>query len=72
MTSIEESFQEIYNSTNVLSTESFVGLLGGIFNIPSKLYFRYNNLDIMSNFKNHMKLFNKLTIEPDKKLTEND
>ena len=72
MTLIEDAFKEIYNSTDVLSTESYVGLLGGVFNKPSKLYFRYNNLKVMNDFKNHMIDFNKLMIEPDKKLTEND
>lgn len=71
-TLIEEVFQEIYNSKNVLSTESFVGLVGGIFNKSSKLYFTHNNTKVMEDFKNHMKIFDQLIIERDEILNQND
>jgi hypothetical protein len=69
---LEDTFKQIYNASNVLSTESFAGLLGGVFNKPSIIYFRHELVQTLLNFKSGLDLFPNLTMKLDNVLTEND
>lgn len=69
---LKQCFSIIYNADFLLSTESFSGFLGGVFNIPSTLYFRYTNVEIMNMFIPQFEVLDSLKIISDSILREVD
>ena len=62
----------IYNCKSLLCTESFSGFFAGLLDIPSIMYYRNTNLEVMNQFIPQFSILNSLKIKLDIELTVND
>jgi len=69
---LEETYSLIYNCKSLLCTESFSGFFAGLLDIPSIMYYRNTNLEVMNQFIPQFKVLDSLQIKLDIKLTEKD
>ena len=69
---LEETYSLIYNCKSLLCTESFSGFFAGLLDIPSVMYYRYTNLEVMNQFIPQFSILNSLKIKLDIELTVND
>jgi len=69
---LEETYSLIYNCKSLLCTESFSGFFAGLFDIPSIMYYRNTNLEVMNQFIPQFSILNSLKIKLDVELTVND
>ena len=69
---LEQTYSLIYNCKSLLSTESFSGFLSSLFDIPSLMYYRITNLEVMNQFIPQYSILDSLQIKSDVELTEND
>ncbi len=70
--SLEETYSLIYNCKSLLCTESFSGFFSGLLDIPSIMYYRNTNLEIMNQFIPQFSVLDSLQIKLDVKLTDKD